>query len=727
MVVQIANGRLNMSRTSNRSDYRPVMHRADILLVDDLQEKILVYRTILEDMDVNLVVARSGPEALKEVLRREFAVILLDVNMPGMDGFETAMLIRQRKRSSTTPIIFLTAFSDEVRMTQGYASGAVDYIPTPVVPEILRAKVQVFVELYQMRRQSASQAEERARRAAAEEAAKRSSFLAEAGTIFTRSHELRPLVDAIAKAGVPFLADVSVLAVTDPFGRAVSFRTYWLGTHGSEVLLPFNTDETPTGWLMEAIDRAVLSREFRIMSGLPPIEEWPAHASNGTDLVPPDMPDLAGGCALILPLHVRDNPHGVLIFLRKAESPVYEADDVALAGEIAARAGAALENARLVQDIREADQRKDEFLGMLAHELRNPLGPMRNAVEILGLTGPHDEMVEHARDVMDRQVKHMARLVDDLLDATRIARGKILLRRERCDLRKILEQTAEDYRNIFQASGIQLDLSIEDVPVWMTGDPTRLAQAIGNLLHNAHKFTEQGGHVHVGLKVDRNTRTGIITIHDDGIGIEPQIFAHIFDVFRQADQGLARSRGGLGLGLTLVKGLIEMHGGKVHATSEGSGKGSTFTLELPVEVRSTSGSIANEEEILPSISQRILIVEDNKDAAESARLLLRLEGHEVEIASSGREAISKAREWKPQTILCDIGLPTMDGYEIARAIRSDPELTYVNLIALTGYGREEDQGKAYEAGFDLHLTKPVEPSALRKALARFTHTSEVRP
>jgi signal transduction histidine kinase/CheY-like chemotaxis protein len=716
-----------MAKNINRNEYKPVVHRADILLVDDLQEKILVYRTILEDMDVNLVVARSGPEALKEVLRREFAVILLDVNMPGMDGFETAMLIRQRKRSSTTPIIFLTAFSDEVRMTQGYASGAVDYIPTPVVPEILRAKVQVFVELYQMRRQTASQAEERARRAAAEEAAKRSAFLAEAGTVFTRSHELEPLVDAIAKAGVPFLADVSTLAVTDQFGRFVSFRTYWLGTQGTEMLLPFNTDEAPTGWMMETIERAVISREFRIMSGLPPIEGWPMHASNTEGQVAPNMPGVSGGCALILPLHVRDNPHGVLIFMRKAESPVYEADDVALAGEIAARAGAALENARLVQGIREADQRKDEFLGMLAHELRNPLGPMRNAVEILGLTGPHDEMVEHARDVMDRQVKHMARLVDDLLDATRIARGKVLLRRERCDLRKILLQTTEDYRNIFRANNVQLNIDIPDEPVWMTGDPTRLSQALGNLLHNAHKFTEHDGNVHVGMSVGSNGRTARIVVQDDGIGIEPQILTHIFDVFRQADQGLARSRGGLGLGLTLVKGLIEMHGGHVSAQSEGTGKGSTFTLELPVELQHHVEGVPDDEEILPSIAQRILIVEDNKDAADSARLLLRLEGHEVEIASSGREAIQKARELRPQTILCDIGLPTMDGYEIARTIRLDPELSHVHLIALTGYGREEDQGKAYDAGFDLHLTKPVEPSALRKALAKFTDTTEVRP
>jgi signal transduction histidine kinase/DNA-binding response OmpR family regulator len=701
---------------STREQVRPVVHRADILLVDDLPEKILVYRTVLEDLDVNLIVANSGPSALKEVLRREFAVILLDVNMPGMDGFETATLIRQRKRSSTTPIIFLTAFSDEVRMSQGYASGAVDYIPTPVVPEILRAKVQVFVELYQMRKQSASRAEEQARRAAAEEAARRSAFLAEAGTIFTRSHDMEPLVDAIARAGVPFLADLSVLAISDPEGNIEQARSNWAGAHSSDLGRFYISDERPEDWLMEAMTRAIKTREFRILSGVPHL----ALTNGDVDIrhgSPP--PDVQGGSALILPLHLRDTTHGVLVLMRKATSPAYQASDVALAGELAARAAAALENARLVQGIQEADQRKDEFLGMLAHELRNPLGPMRNAVEILGMVGPLDPTIEHAREVMDRQVKHMARLVDDLLDATRIARGKILLRQEPCDLRRILEQTTEDYRSLFRSGSVDIVIDLPKEEAWLMGDPTRLAQSIGNLLHNANKFTEAGGTVSVTMEVDRKAKEAVIIVSDTGIGIEPHILTHIFDVFRQADQGLDRSRGGLGLGLSLVKGLVEMHGGSVSASSDGPGAGATFTLRLPIK-KQKANLKPTEDDPLSNYRQgyRILIIEDNKDAAESARMLLSIEGHDVRIANSGREALNITKEFLPHVVLCDIGLPTMNGYEVAKVFRADPRLSGVHLIALTGYGREEDQGKAYAAGFDLHLTKPVEPSALRKALAK---------
>ena len=714
-----------MGRTRTTSDHKAqVMHRADILLVDDLPEKILVYRTILEELDVNLIVAHSGPEALKEVLRREFAVILLDVNMPGMDGFETATLIRQRKRSSTTPIIFLTAFSDEVRMTQGYASGAVDYIPTPVVPEILKAKVQVFVELYQMRRLSATQAEEHARRAAAEEAARRSAFLAEAGTIFTRSHDLEPLVDAIARAAVPFMADLSVLAISDANGDIEQVKTNWAGAHSSDIGRFYLSNARPHDWLMEAMERAIRTREFRILSGVPHLAIGGADVPTATPHGSP-LPDVQGGSALVLPLHVRDTTHGVLVLMRKSTSPTYNASDVALAGELAARAGAALENARLVQGIQEADQRKDEFLGMLAHELRNPLGPMRNALEILTMIGPEDPTLQHAREVMDRQVKHMARLVDDLLDATRIARGKILLRQERCDLRRIVEQTTEDYRSLFRSGNIELEVQLPDKEAWLEGDPTRLAQAIGNLLHNAHKFTEAGGKVTVQMTVDPKKDIAEVNVKDTGIGIEPQILAHIFDVFRQAEQGLDRSRGGLGLGLTLVKGLIEMHGGDVSAKSEGTDKGATFTLRLPVnELADKKENPLDKEPDECKKRCRILIVEDNKDAAESARMLLTLEGHDVRIASSGREALKIARSFRPQVVLCDIGLPTMNGYEVAKAFRADPELANVHLIALTGYGREEDQGKAYAAGFDLHLTKPVDPKAIRKALMK---VGEARP
>ena len=330
--------------------------------------------------------ARTGEEALKLVLKHEFAVILLDVNMPGMDGFEIATLIRSRKRSSRTPIIFITAFTDELRMAQGYASGAVDYLPTPVVPGILQAKaMRVFIELSQMRRQAALQAEERAERRTAAE---------------------------------------------------------------------------------------------------------------------------------------------------------------------------------------EADRRKDEFLGMLAHELRNPLAPLLNAAHLLRRIAPKEPRLEELGDTVERQVKHMTRLIDDLLDATRLAHGKVLLRQERCDLAQIVRQTAEDYRSIFDASDLRLEAIVPNDPVWVDGDPTRLVQAVGNLLHNAHKFTNPGGKVVVNLQHEKRGHTAVISVSDSGIGIDPKMLPYVFEVFRQAEQGLDRSRGGLGLGLALVKGLVELHGGDVRVASD---------------------------------------------------------------------------------------------------------------------------------------------------------------
>jgi len=525
------NGANGGAESSRGADSKQV----NILVVDDLPDKLLVYQTILEDLGQNLMTARSGEEALKLVLQHEFAVILLDVNMPGMDGFETASLIRKRKRSSHTPIIFLTAFTDEIRMAQGYASGAVDYLPTPVIPGVLKAKVRVFIELSQMRRQAALQAEEHARRTAAEE----------------------------------------------------------------------------------------------------------------------------------------------------------------------------------------ADRRKDEFLGMLAHELRNPLGPILNASQLLRRLGSKDRPLVQAGDIIERQVMHMTRLIDDLLDANRIARGKILLRKERCDLSQIVRQTAEDYASIFDASGLTLEIRKPATSFWVEGDPTRLAQAIGNLLHNAHKFTNPGGTVTVSMERSEDGQSVVTTVADTGIGIDSKILPSIFDVFRQAEQGLDRSRGGLGLGLALVKGLVELHEGEIHARSDGLSKGSRFSIHLPLEQAPAKVAETRAAEV-PSAKAtkcRVLVIEDNRDAAESASMLLSMEGYEVKTAYTGSDGLAAARAFQPQVVLCDIGLPGMDGYEVARVIREDVTMPSPYIIALTGYGRDEDRKQAHEAGFDQHLTKPIDYNNLRRTLA----------
>ncbi|XXX71914.1 PAS domain S-box protein [Sorangium sp. So ce134] len=381
-----------------------------------------------------------------------------------------------------------------------------------------------------------------------------------------------------------------------------------------------------------------------------------------------------------------------------------------------------IHDAKLAEEaLKEADQRKDDFLAMLAHELRNPLGPIRNAVEILRQTAVQQPALVRACGVIDRQVSHMARLVDDLLDVSRVARGKIQLRKERCDLVRLLQLTAEDYRSTLEASGLRLELELPAGPVWVLGDPTRLSQAVSNLLHNANKFTDPGGRVTVALSVTPES-SAVVRVRDTGVGMDPATLARLFEPFSQADRSLDRSRGGLGLGLALVKGLVGLHGGTASAQSGGIGHGTEMVLRLPIErsldppsERSAPPSSG------PSHSLRILIIEDNVDAAETLQALLTLYGYRVEIALTGPAGVEAARSLRPEVILCDIGLPGgMDGYGVARALRGCLGLSPSLMIALTGYGQEEDQRRVREAGFDMHFIKPIDPCSLQRILASFT-------
>jgi PAS domain S-box-containing protein len=371
---------------------------------------------------------------------------------------------------------------------------------------------------------------------------------------------------------------------------------------------------------------------------------------------------------------------------------------------------------RAEEALQDADRRKDEFLAMLAHELRNPLAPVRNAVAILRLADPRDCVAEQARTMIDRQVAHMARLIDDLLDVSRISRGKVLLRKGPCDLTEIVRTTVEDYRGVLEATGLRLDVDLPDHPMPMHGDRTRLAQALGNLLHNANKFTDAGGRVSVRLSFDPASQLATLSIRDTGIGMDGEMLRRVFDAFSQANRSLDRSRGGLGLGLALVKGLIRLHDGTVQAWSEGRGKGSEFTIRLPLRPSAAMAELGHSSG--PAARQRILIVEDNTDAADSLRTLLLLAGHDVHVVCTGCAAIEAVETFRPEAVICDIGLPGgMDGYELARSLRLDPAQANTLLIALTGYGQEDDVRRAHEAGFDWHLTKPVDFDELRRVLA----------
>jgi signal transduction histidine kinase len=524
-----------MTRSADRSPDGPV----NILLVDDSPVNLVALEAMLADLGQNLVRASSGWQALELLAQDDYAVVLLDVQMEGLDGFETARRLRSRERSRPTPIIFLTGFSDKSTAATAYTLGAVDYLVKPIVPVILHAKVNFFVELFRKTRQIEHQAE-----------------------------QLR------------------------------------------------------------------------------------------------------------------------LAELEKAEKCALE----------------------------EADRRKDEFLAMLAHELRNPLAPLVAGIHVLRQTDPGSRVREETLERMERQLRHLNRLVDDLLDVSRLVRGKVQLRRERLDLARLVRTTVRDGQTQ-PAGSLELAVRTPDTPVWVQGDAVRLVQVISNLLDNAAKFSDRKGRVEVRLVVSADGKQAVLTIRDEGIGIEADQLPRLFESFAQADRSLDRTRGGLGLGLAVVKGLVELHGGEVEAASAGAGQGAEFTVRLPVEEEPPLLRELPVSPRRPTNRLRILVIEDNQDAAQSLQLLLDLLGHETRVAYTGPDGVDMARRWQPDVVLCDIGLPGLDGYGVAKALRLHPKTAQVRLLAITGYGSEEDRSRSRQAGFDLHLTKPVDPADLVPLLA----------
>lgn len=375
------------------------------------------------------------------------------------------------------------------------------------------------------------------------------------------------------------------------------------------------------------------------------------------------------------------------------------------------------EQDRADQVLRDADRRKGEFLAMLSHELRNPLAPIRNCLYILDRAQPGGEQARRAQAVIDRQVHHLTRLVDDLLDVTRISHGKIRLQRESLEINELARRCAEDQKSIFVRNGVDLEVIVGVQPLYVYGDPTRIAQMIGNLLHNAAKFTPCGGRATISVQ---RTDAGFAAVHvsDTGEGIAPGTAAHLFEPFVQGDETLARNRGGLGLGLALVKGLAELHGGTVTAHSEGPGKGTEFVVTLPIERRATQRFGALASNLATESVRRVLVIEDNIDAAESLREALELNGHLVEVAYTGLDGLDRARHIHPEVVLCDVGLPGMDGYEVARTLRSDPLLRAIPLVAVSGYASAEDLDRSKQAGFDGHLAKPVRLEDLERTLSQ---------
>lgn len=518
------------------------------LLVDDLKENLMSLEALLRRDGLVLLKAHSGREALELLLRYDVALALLDVQMPVMDGFELAELMRGTERTRNVPIIFLTAGNaDRQRRFRGYEAGAVDFLQKPIEPDILRSKADIFFDLYRQRQQVARQR-----------------------------------------------------------------------------------------------------------------------------------------------------------------------DEIKLAAE---------ENSRLLQEsrhyaqaLKEADLRKDEFLAMLAHELRNPLAPIRNGLQILKMS-PQEKVSLETRDMMDRQLTHMVRLIDDLLDISRISQGKIDLRKQHVVLQDIIKSAIESSRPLIENGKHQLILDIPQEDIWLDGDLTRLAQAISNVLNNAAKYTNEGGKI--GLTVSRNEGEALITISDNGLGIREDMLPKVFELFTQVDRNLERSQGGLGIGLALVKKLVEMHGGNIEAQSAGLDKGSTFTFRLPISKESPELEIVNNE-VPPENSQthlKILVVDDNVASAKTTGWMLEIIGHQPILVHDGIEALETAKKSNFDVILLDIGLPGMNGYDICKELRKDIKFKDTLMIAQTGWGQERDRQLAREAGFDHHLTKPVNFDEFAKLIA----------
>ena len=371
------------------------------------------------------------------------------------------------------------------------------------------------------------------------------------------------------------------------------------------------------------------------------------------------------------------------------------------------------ERRRAEEALRDADRRKSEFLAILSHELRNPLAPIQNAFNVLERADPTSEQAARARTVIGRQVRHLTRLVDDLLDVTRISRGKVQLVRVRTDLEEVVRRTVEDHRSMFVKREVSLELREPHGAAYVDGDAARLSQVVANLLLNAAKFTDPGGHVVV--SVEREGPHALVRVKDDGAGIAPDMADVLFEPFMQADQTLDRSRGGLGLGLALVKGVVELHGGSVHARSNGVGTGAEFVVSLPAAA-DPAQETSRPDEPRASAPRRVLVVEDNEDSAATLRDLLELEGHEILVALDGQRGLDTALATRPDVVLCDLGLPGFDGYEVARRLRAAGSDAV--LVALTGYAAPEDAERARESGFDHHLAKPPDLAKLARIIAQ---------
>ncbi|HEU4406291.1 MAG TPA: response regulator [Polyangiaceae bacterium] len=702
--------------------------RPALLLVDDLRANLVALDATLEPLGARRVWASSGQEALERLGAGEFALVVLDAQMPGLDGFDTLARLREleRSRPAPTPVLFVTAIYGEPRhVARAYALGAADFITKPFDPLALRAKVGVFLELYEAR-------EEARRRGAADERAEGLlDLLARASEALAPALRADAVLADFLRVAVPEFADWCAVQGGEPEGPPVALaRAHadpsleakleaMLRRHRLREAAPHDHPDAPRAGAPEP--PAELSADALAAVARDP-EQLAALRALGTE------------SAVFAPLVARGRPLGTLAFARGPGRRRFDPADLRAAGELARRVAFALDNARLYEEVERARDRaeganlaKDEFLAVVSHELRSPLNAVIGWAKLLrsGEIGP--EKYARAFEVIETNAELQAKLVDDLLDVARVTAGTLSLRLEPVRLGDAAREALDAARPAAEAKGVRLEARLDERDR-VRGDPDRLRQVATNLLTNAVKFTPPGGRVEV--RVAPKNRQISLEVVDTGRGIAPAFLPHVFERFRQADAGRPEPKGGLGLGLSIVKSLVELHGGAVTAHSEGEGRGATFTVLLPAEgppgeperpPPPAPGPAARDPR-RPLAGLRLLVVEDEEDARDLMVALLGSRGAQVEAASGAAEAFELLQELRPDVLVSDIAMPGEDGYSLLRRVRElAPEAGGATpALAVSAFVRPEDRARAMQAGFGLYVTKPVDPAELVAALLRLS-------
>ena len=691
--------------------------QAHILIVDDRPDKLLSLTAVLSELGHKIVTANSGRAALRCLLEQDFAIILLDVNMPGIDGFETARLIRQRKNSQYTPIIFITAFGDDMHIARGYELGAVDYILAPIVPEVLKTKVSVFLDLFRRTAEVRQQAERLRHRAA----------------------QLHRLTEAsIAISSAPTI-DRMLRVVTDSARQIID-------CHQAATLLTGDQhDLKPRTVVSLSAERLQLKPKER------PAERVDIHSlvsrlhtpvqlsRQDLELHPLElllrssMSELPEGGCLAAPMTGRDGRNLGLIEVADKIDNAFTEDDKAILVQLAQMAAVALENI-VFAEAREANRIKDEFLATLSHELRTPLTAILGWAQLLRTEALGPEEVSNGLEIIERNVLVQTKLIEDLLDVSRIITGKLRLNMRPMSLVAVIRSAIDVILPAAEAKGIRVETEFVDPVDQISGDPDRLQQVLWNLLSNAIKFTPEGGTVSIRLE-SRNSRVQV-QVRDSGDGIATEFLPYVFDRFRQADATSTRAHSGLGIGLAIVRHVVELHGGSVQAQSEGRGRGATFVFDLPISP--VVGFIPSEVDEKPSLESpsrpakvedlqglRVLVIDDEPDARTVLSMVLKRYHADVMLAASAREGLEQLAQFKPDVLISDIGMPIQDGYDLIRQVRrrGAEEGGCVPAIALTAFAREEDRSRVLAAGFQVHAIKPIVPHELVAMVAQLAGRS----